>query len=226
MPREPGSIPTTSFLDDSHTTMIAIATASRTKCTCAKSLVTEELDRHRFAHPEAIASPTATGTHAGKPGSAERDAAHATVRSAADAGAVALAVIALIGSVVVRNAREAAVSEHRLSDGLGAAIYPGGSPSEIRDAIVKPIEDAIAGAPNLDFLTSSIQHGPSLDHRAFLLNSDKTTDWSKFNVACSPPRRLPSDSKTPFIGSFDPGEAERRDAAAGSSSLIARGALG
>ena len=37
--------------------------------------------------------------------------------------------------------------------------YPGGSPSEIRDAIVKPMEDAIAGAPDLDFLTSSIQQG-------------------------------------------------------------------
>ena len=31
-----------------------------------------------------------------------------------------------------------------------ALTYPGGSTTEIRDAIVRPIEDQIAGAPDLD----------------------------------------------------------------------------
>ena len=37
--------------------------------------------------------------------------------------------------------------------------YPGASPTEFRDSIVRPIENAIAGAPNLDHMNSSIQNG-------------------------------------------------------------------
>ena len=98
--------------------------------------------------------------------------------------------------------------------------YPGGSPSEIRDAIVKPMEDAIAGAPDLDFLTSSIQQGQASITARFLLSSDKTTDLVEVERRVQSTRGvLPTDLNPPFIGSFDPSEANVVTLQAGSSSL-------
>jgi len=87
------------------------------------------------------------------------------------------------------------------------ASYPGGSPSEIRDAIVRPLEDAIAGAPNLDHLNSTIQNGQATIAATFTLSSDKTTDLVEVQRRVqSAEGNLPSDLVTPTIGSFDPGE--------------------
>ncbi|MBV8149785.1 MAG: efflux RND transporter permease subunit [Candidatus Eremiobacteraeota bacterium] len=89
------------------------------------------------------------------------------------------------------------------------ASYPGGSPSEIRDAIVRPLEDAIAGAPNLDHLTSTIQNGQASISATFVLGSDKTTDLVEVQRRVqSAEGNLPGDLVTPTIGSFDPGEAD------------------
>ncbi|MBV8461255.1 MAG: efflux RND transporter permease subunit, partial [Candidatus Eremiobacteraeota bacterium] len=38
-------------------------------------------------------------------------------------------------------------------------FYPGASPQEMRDSVVRPIEDALAGAPYLEHTQSSIQQG-------------------------------------------------------------------
>ena len=87
------------------------------------------------------------------------------------------------------------------------ASYPGGSPSEIRDAIVRPLEDAIAGAPDLDHINSTIQNGQASIAATFTLNSDKTTDLVEVQRRVqSAEGNLPSDLVTPSIGSFDPGE--------------------
>ncbi|MGA8532791.1 MAG: efflux RND transporter permease subunit [Candidatus Tumulicola sp.] len=87
------------------------------------------------------------------------------------------------------------------------AAYPGGSPSEIRDAIVRPLEDAIAGAPNLDHLNSTIQNGQATIAATFALESDKTTDLVEVQRrVASAEGNLPSDLVTPTIGTFDPGE--------------------
>ncbi len=87
------------------------------------------------------------------------------------------------------------------------ASYPGGSPTEIRDAIVRPLEDAIAGAPNLDHLNSTIQNGQASIAATFTLGSDKTTDLVEVQRRVqSAEGNLPGDLVTPTIGSFDPGE--------------------
>lgn len=87
------------------------------------------------------------------------------------------------------------------------ASYPGGSPSEIRDAIVRPLEDAIAGAPNLDHLTSTIQNGQATIAATFTLQSDKTTDLVEVQRRVQTAEgNLPGDLVTPTVGSFDPGE--------------------
>ena len=56
------------------------------------------------------------------------------------------------------------------------ASYPGGSTTEIRDAVVRPIEDAIAGAPDLDHINTTVQQGQATISAVFSLNSNKTTD--------------------------------------------------
>jgi hydrophobic/amphiphilic exporter-1 (mainly G- bacteria), HAE1 family len=87
------------------------------------------------------------------------------------------------------------------------ASYPGGSPSEIRDAIVRPLEDAIAGAPDLDHINSTIQNGQASIAATFTLSSDKTTDLVEVQRRVqSAEGNLPSDLVSPSIGSFDPGE--------------------
>ena len=85
--------------------------------------------------------------------------------------------------------------------------YAGASPSEIRDAIVKPIEDAIAGAPNLDHLTTNIQSGQATITATFELGSDQTSDLVEVQRRVESTRSvLPTDLTAPTIGSFDPAQ--------------------
>ena len=54
--------------------------------------------------------------------------------------------------------------------------YPGGSTTEIRDAIVRPIEDQIAGAPDLQAIETAIQPGQATLVARFALTSDQNSD--------------------------------------------------
>ncbi|MGB8907278.1 MAG: efflux RND transporter permease subunit, partial [Candidatus Cybelea sp.] len=88
------------------------------------------------------------------------------------------------------------------------ASYPGGSTTQIRDAIVKPIEDAIAGAPNLDHINTTVQQGQATISAVFELTSNKTTDLvavqQRLLLAQA---NLPADLPAPTVGTFDPAEA-------------------
>jgi HAE1 family hydrophobic/amphiphilic exporter-1 len=88
------------------------------------------------------------------------------------------------------------------------ASYPGGSTTEIRDAVVRPIEDAIAGSPDLDHINTTVQQGQATISAVFSLSSNKTTDLVQVQrrilVAQS---QLPSDMPAPTVGTFDPAEA-------------------
>jgi HAE1 family hydrophobic/amphiphilic exporter-1 len=120
---------------------------------------------------------------------------------------VALAAIALAGAVSFATLVNQQFPNIDFPTIQVHASYPGGSPSEIRDAIVRPLEDAIAGAPNLDHLTSTIQNGQASIAATFTLGSDKTTDLVEVQRRVgSAQGNLPSDLVTPTIGSFDPGE--------------------
>ena len=87
------------------------------------------------------------------------------------------------------------------------ASYPGGSTTEIRDAIVRPLEDAIAGAPNLQYIQTTVQQGQASISATFELSSNKTTDLVQVQrrvlVAQS---QLPSDMPAPTVASFDPSQ--------------------
>ncbi|MGB6060086.1 MAG: efflux RND transporter permease subunit [Candidatus Aquilonibacter sp.] len=88
------------------------------------------------------------------------------------------------------------------------ASYPGGSTTEIRDAIVRPLEDAIAGAPNLSYINTTVQQGQASITATFDLSSNKTTDLVQVQrrvmIAQS---QLPSDMPAPTVGTFDPSQA-------------------
>jgi HAE1 family hydrophobic/amphiphilic exporter-1 len=89
-----------------------------------------------------------------------------------------------------------------------SASYPGAPPSELRDAVVRPLEDAIAGAPDLDHINTSIQQNQATITAAFTLDSNQTTDLTevqdRVQIAQS---ALPSDLPAPTVRSFDPAQA-------------------
>ena len=86
--------------------------------------------------------------------------------------------------------------------------YPGASPTEIRDAIVKPIENAIAGAPNLDHMNTSIQNGQASIAATFTLDSNQTTDLVEVQRRVqSTMAVMPTDLAPPSVRTFDPGQA-------------------
>jgi HAE1 family hydrophobic/amphiphilic exporter-1 len=89
-----------------------------------------------------------------------------------------------------------------------SASYPGAPPSELRDAVVRPLEDAIAGAPDLDHINTSIQQNQATISASFSLDSNQTTDLTevqdRVQIAQS---ALPSDLPAPTVRSFDPAQA-------------------
>ena len=88
------------------------------------------------------------------------------------------------------------------------ASYPGGSTTQIRDAIVKPIEDAIAGAPNLDHINTTVQQGQATIAAVFSLTSNKTTDLVQVQQRLLLAQaNLPTDLPAPTVGTFDPAQA-------------------
>src|SRR5579872_491326 len=85
--------------------------------------------------------------------------------------------------------------------------YPGSSPTEFRDAVIRPIENAIAGAPNLDHMNSSIQNGQGSIAATFALDSNQTTDLVEVQRRVESTRAvLPNDIAPPSIRTFDPGQ--------------------
>jgi hydrophobic/amphiphilic exporter-1 (mainly G- bacteria), HAE1 family len=98
--------------------------------------------------------------------------------------------------------------------------YPGASTTEIRDAIVRPLEDQIAGAPDLQTTETAIQPGQATIVARFALNSDVNTDLVQVQGRVqNAQRQLPSDLESPTISIYDPGQAVIVSLTASSSSL-------
>ncbi|MGH7727742.1 MAG: efflux RND transporter permease subunit [Vulcanimicrobiaceae bacterium] len=103
--------------------------------------------------------------------------------------------------------------------------YSGASTSEMRDAIVRPLEDQIAGAPALDDIETAIQPGQATLVARFALSSDVNTDLVQVQGRVqNAQRQLPSDLPVPSVSIYDPSEAVVVSLVASSSSL-APGAL-
>ena len=105
-----------------------------------------------------------------------------------------------------------------------SAAYPGASPSELRDAVVRPLEDAIAGAPGLDHINTTIQQNQAQIAATFSLDTDKTTDLveiqDRVQIASA---ALPSDLAAPTVRSFDPSQTNVVTLSLSSRSLSLQG---
>jgi multidrug efflux pump subunit AcrB len=89
-----------------------------------------------------------------------------------------------------------------------SASYPGAPPSELRDSVVRPLEDAIAGAPDLDHITTTIQQNQATISATFTLDSNQTTDLTEVQDRIQTARAaLPSDLPAPTVRTFDPAQA-------------------
>jgi HAE1 family hydrophobic/amphiphilic exporter-1 len=98
--------------------------------------------------------------------------------------------------------------------------YSGASTSEMRDAIVRPLEDQLAGAPSLQDLETAIQPGQATIVSRFALNSDVNTDLVQVQGRVqNAQRQLPSDLQTPTISIYDPSQAVVVSLIASSSTL-------
>ncbi|HEV8021586.1 MAG TPA: efflux RND transporter permease subunit [Candidatus Lustribacter sp.] len=86
--------------------------------------------------------------------------------------------------------------------------YPGASTTEMRDAIVRPLEDQLAGAPNLDHLETAIQPGQASIVAVFQLSSNQNDDLVQVQGRVQNGQHsLPNDVQTPQIAIYNPSEA-------------------
>jgi HAE1 family hydrophobic/amphiphilic exporter-1 len=98
--------------------------------------------------------------------------------------------------------------------------YPGASTTEMRDAIVRPLEDQIAGTPDLDYLETSIQPGQASVVAVFSLSSDQNNDLVQIQGRVQNAQRsIPNDVQTPQISLYNPSEAVVTSLVVRSSSL-------
>src|SRR3984957_18457870 len=89
-----------------------------------------------------------------------------------------------------------------------SASCPGAPPAELRDAVVRPLEDAIAGAPDLDHINTTIQQNQATISATFTLESNQTTDLTEVQDRIQAVRAaLPSDLPAPTVRTFDPSQA-------------------
>jgi HAE1 family hydrophobic/amphiphilic exporter-1 len=135
---------------------------------------------------------------------------------------VLLALIAVAGSIawatLVRQ-QYPNVSQPTVSVGV---TYNGASPTVMRDSIVRPIEDQIAGQPDLQTLNSTIQGGQATISAIFTLNSNVNTDLVNIQKAIQAAgKSLPSDLTAPTIAVRDPSESIVVTLSLTSSSLTA-----
>jgi HAE1 family hydrophobic/amphiphilic exporter-1 len=86
--------------------------------------------------------------------------------------------------------------------------YPGASTTEMRDAIVRPLEDQLAGAPLLDHLETAIQPGEASIVAVFALSSSQNDDLVQVQGRVQNAQHsLPSNVQTPQISLYNPSEA-------------------
>ena len=87
--------------------------------------------------------------------------------------------------------------------------FTGASPTEMRDNVVRPIEDAIAGAADLSSLNATVLQGRATIAAVFDLNADQTKALVEVQQRVQAAQsQLPSDLRAPSISTRDPGESE------------------
>jgi HAE1 family hydrophobic/amphiphilic exporter-1 len=121
---------------------------------------------------------------------------------------VAVALVALVGIFSLATLVQQQFPNIDFPTVNVSASYPGASPSELRDAVVRPLEDAIAGAPDLDHINTTIQQNQASISATFTLDSNQTTDLTEVQDRIQTARAaLPADLPAPSVRTFDPAQA-------------------
>jgi HAE1 family hydrophobic/amphiphilic exporter-1 len=121
---------------------------------------------------------------------------------------VLLALMALAGTMAYRTLVQQQFPNVAQPTISVSVQYSGASPTVMRDTIVRPIEDAIAGTPNLQTLSSNVQSGRATISAAFYLTSDVNTDLVNVQKSLQTAQhQLPTDLQAPTVNVRDPSEA-------------------
>jgi multidrug efflux pump len=89
---------------------------------------------------------------------------------------VFLALVLLAGTIAGVNLVKQQLPNYDVPSIQVLLTYSGASTTEMRDAIVRPLEDQIAGAPDLSYMETAIQPGQASIVAVFALSSDQNTD--------------------------------------------------
>jgi hydrophobic/amphiphilic exporter-1 (mainly G- bacteria), HAE1 family len=121
---------------------------------------------------------------------------------------VLLALMALAGTIAYRTLVQQQFPNVSVPTISISAQFSGASPTVMRDTIVRPIEDAIAGTPNLQTLSSNIQNGRATISAAFYITSDVNTDLVNVQKSLQTAQhQLPTTLQPPTVNVRDPSEA-------------------
>ncbi len=133
---------------------------------------------------------------------------------------VFLALVLLAGSISGVNLVKQQLPNYDVPSIQVLVTYSGASTTEMRDAIVRPLEDQIAGAPDLSYMQTAIQPGQASIVAVFALSSDPNTDLVQVQGRVQDSlHQLPSDLQTPQISIYNPSEAVVVSLIASSSTL-------
>ncbi len=121
---------------------------------------------------------------------------------------VFLSLVLLAGTVAGFNLVKQQLPNYDVPSIQVLLTYSGASTSEMRDAIVRPLEDQIAGAPDLSYVQTSIEPGQASIVAVFSLTSDQNTDLVQVQGRVQNAlHQLPVDLPTPQISIYNPSEA-------------------
>jgi multidrug efflux pump subunit AcrB len=121
---------------------------------------------------------------------------------------VFLALVLLFGSLAANGLVQQQFPSTDVPSIQVLVSYPGASTTEMRDAIVRPLEDQLAGAPLLDHLETAIQPGSASIVAVFTLDSSSNDDLVQVQGRVQNAQHsLPNDVQTPQISLYNPSEA-------------------
>jgi len=121
---------------------------------------------------------------------------------------VLLALMALAGTLAYRSLVQQQFPNVSVPTISVSVLYSGASPTVMRDTIVRPIEDAIAGTPDLQTLSSNIQNGRATISAAFYITSDVNTDLVNVQKSLQTAQhQLPTTLQPPTVSVRDPSQA-------------------
>jgi hydrophobic/amphiphilic exporter-1 (mainly G- bacteria), HAE1 family len=121
---------------------------------------------------------------------------------------VLLALMGLAGTLAYRTLVQQLFPNVSVPTVSISVTYNGASPTIMRDTVVAPVENALAGTQDLQTISSNIQAGRATISAAFLITSDVNTDLvntlSALQIA---QHQLPLAIQPPTVSVRDPSEA-------------------